>query len=117
MVHPRPKKRRKSILRYIEYLYMTYVSTSPASLTHHNEYYMSRALVEMVMVSRTKEAVLLRMYKDAPRVDITELANLTFDFLKTSPMYNNDDHCFAFMDDNLIPYYEVDNTKTGTYIM
>lgn len=96
---------------------MTYVSTSPESLTHHNEYYMSRALTEMVMISRTKEAALLRVYKYAPRVDIAELANLTFDFLKTSPVYNNDEHCYAFMDDNLIPYYEVDNTKTGTYIM
>ena len=96
---------------------MEHISSSPESLTHRNQYYMSRALVDMVTVSRTKEAALLRIYKDASRVDITELANLTFDFLKTSPMYNNDKHCFEFMDDNLIPYYEVDNTKPDTYIM
>lgn len=117
MLYNRPGKRRKAIKRIPEYIFNEYLSPSVGSILHKNDYYMSRALIEMTLNSPQPEARLLQKYRHARRVNLNELANLTFDFLKTSPKYHDDAVCMQFMEDNLIPYYEVDNTKTGTYAM
>lgn len=117
MVHNRPGKRRRSICRYPEYIFKEYLWPSVDNLLHNNDYYLSRALVELVLNDPSPEARLLRIYTHAKRVRLDILADLTFDFLKTSPKYHDDIVCLDFMNDNLIPYYEVDNTKTGTYEM
>lgn len=117
MLHNRPGKRRKSIRKIPEYFYNEYLSPLTSSLIHRCDYYMSRALTVMVLNESTPEAKLLQKYRYAKRTDLDVLANLTFDFLKTSPKYHDDTVCMQFMEDNLIPYYEVDNTKTGTYEM
>lgn len=109
MIYDRPKKRRKSIIRIIQFW-------MKPDMRIHN-LYMSRALVYMVRNSRKDEALALLPYCSEVGIDPEIIANLTFDFLKTSPVYNKDKHCFEFMDDNLIPYLEVDNTKIGTYTM
>lgn len=110
MIAERPKKRRKSIIRTIKCWF------SDKGLEH--DVYISKAFASMIEVSlRRPEARRLRPYISHANIPIDEIADLTFDFLKTSPVYNNDNHCYEFMDDNLIPYTEVDNTKPNTYIM
>lgn len=114
LIHPRPKRRRVSIIRFTNYLWRKFYLTD---LNYNNEYYLSRALVDLASHSRTPEARAVYKHRYYTRWDLETLANLTFDLLKTSPIYNNDEHCYEFMEDNLIPYYEVDNTKKGTYIL
>lgn len=113
-IHPRPKPRRKSIIRYANYLWRKHFTVD---LQYNDEYYLSRALVDLATHSRTPEAKIVYKHRYYNHWDLETLANITFDLLKTSLVYNKDEHCYEFMEDNLIPYYEVDNTKTGTYIL
>lgn len=105
----RPGKRRISIVKYIRCLIV--------KDNRINEYYGSRALVDLVRHSVTTEGRQLRAALSKVTCDATELSNLTYDFLKTSPVYNNDTHCMEFLEDNIIPYLEVDNTVAGNYYM
>lgn len=105
----RPKPRRKSVIKYLRCLIIRD--------NRVNEYYASRALVDMVNRSITKEARLLRPMLNHSTIEVDTLTNLTYDFLKTSPVYNDDGHCMDFLEDNIIPYLEVDNTEVGNYYM